>query len=124
MLLYHFTSRSAAESIAKEGLTKGVLVFGAFESEYRITQHCQWLVDRPTLGKDSWLNKSYRNVMFTVEIPDNDPKLMNPRRWRKLIRPIVGKGFWCCYTRPECNHWWLYHGEIPAEWIKGIKEEA
>ena len=123
MRLYHFTSKTAASSIAKEGLTKGVLILGALDHEHPIDQHCQWLVDRPTLG-DTWLNKSYRNVMVVLDIPDDDPNILSPRRWRKLIRPLVAKGFWSIYTRPECDHWWLYHGEIPAEWIREIKEEA
>lgn len=123
MRLYHFTSKASASSIAREGLTKGVLILGALGPEHHINQHCQWLVDRKTLG-DTWLNKSRRNVMVVLDIPDNDPNLLNPRRWKRLIRPLVAKGFWCCYTRPECDHWWLYHGEIPVEWIKEIKEEA
>ena len=121
MKLYHFTDKQSAESISKEGLTKGVLVSGSLERGLLLEQNFQWLVDRPTLGKNTWLEKSYRNVMITVEIPDKDPNLMNPRKWKKLIRPLVGAGFWICYSRPECNHWWLYKGKIPAEWIKEVE---
>ena len=121
MILYHFTDKESAKAIKEQGLTKGMLNLGPFGKEIKLIKNYQWLCDRPILGKDSMLEKRYRDVMIIISIPDGDKNLMSPRTWKKSIRSQVAPGWWNTYTQPESNHWWVYKGIIPPDWIVNVK---
>lgn len=126
MTLYHFTDRAAAESILREGLTKGMVCLGFDEEKEAVVflkQTCQWLTDLRSM-KGTGLVESYRNVRLTVDIPEGDGNLLSPRQWRKLILPKVMKGYKGIYSMPVNNHFWLYTGTIPPEWIRDGQQMA
>jgi len=139
MILYHFTTLSALESIRREGLNRGEAPI----SESRAEKAVNLTTDRDPSGHGldhgghvvseeeaaTFAAKGFkipagtvyankREARITIKLPSNDPKLKRWRSWsRKHCEPgyaerleeAAGQG------GRKAKTWWLYFGTVPTE---------
>jgi hypothetical protein len=146
--LYHFTALEYLPSILEEGLTRGDVPLGprkfggnavwltlnadpaaqafwAGEGERLATdeerRHLESLFGKPVPPGSRFADK--RAVLLAVEIPDEDPKLVQWLRFARL-RGVNPKWLRNLRSSPD---WFIYRGAVPTDWIieiAGLSEQA
>ena len=119
MVLYHFCTDSTVKSILRRGITRGALALPTLTG-YALYNGWQWLTADPDPAHQSWatrfvIRESRTAWRLTVEIPDTELHRLYDRQRLALEYSGVPALFdgW-----PGSANWRVYHGQIPAKWIK------
>lgn len=116
MTFYHFCAGEFLESIKKEGLTEGQIPNG----DNSFTPGFQWLTIHQTYNQ-SWcradeLQYNRTEYRLTIDIPESESR--NVLKWVDHFRghPMFNDLNNGC----DPQHWFLFKGTIPPDWIKLI----
>lgn len=112
MLLYHFTAREYLPAIRKQGL-----LYGDVPTSPTGGFNAPWLTSSPEVGQQTvWsLGSAYNKtgVRLTVDVPHGDPKLHSWLAWA-AANEVPN---WWLKALDSSPHWYIYTGQIPANWI-------
>ena len=109
------------DGIQRLGIRHGGLVLPV---SGRIIRGVQWLTD-----DDNWaqpwatqhiVHCDRSETRFSVVIPKSARKHLFP--WRYLREGLSEKDVAELEMTPGGEHWWLYFGNIPAGWIRGLEQ--
>lgn len=121
--LYHFCAAHSLRSILAEGLTLGMTP--VFENgEMHIEHGTQWLTADKNPQRQSWHTHTlvpYSRTAYrlTVNIPHSRRKKLLSAAEHIQRFPEENKGL--VENWPGSEHWYVYAGKIPPEWIVGYK---
>lgn len=129
MRLYYFTGRNSLPGIARRGITKADLVHikdGGNSAQIRLRHRGVWLTTDPNpilytprsgSSKDHAIAFAHavkeQAVRFTVQIPDDDPKLVHWFEWGRkaldadLYRKVDG------FSQRDRHTRWIYLETVP-----------
>lgn len=124
MTFYHFTANCFLKGIKRDGLTRGHMLKSMDPPSF--IPHRQWITTNPEFDQ-SWLNPESKlpykrnEVRLTIDIPDHAMIYAKPWMQMKFLVPEVAKDL-SAFGDPE--NWWIYSGNIPAQWITKIDFEV
>lgn len=120
MKLFHFTNGAFIEGIERSGLLFGQTPIQRDGKVY-LMPYQQWLTKNPDAHKQVWhdpettrLTYDRREYRFAVNIPDDDPKLYDWSRYKKIIREVMLPYF---DADKSCKDWFVYSGHVLPEWL-------
>lgn len=123
MTLYHFCAKKHVKNILRKGLTQGALT-EITPIGYTIHKGWMWLTTDPDPNNQSWATRNaipYSRTAYrlTIEIPVTEYGRIHSRH--EIIRHYPGCDvLFRGYAGNE--NWRVFHGMIPREWIKEVKE--
>lgn len=121
MILYHFTSKGLAKKIEQEGITLGGLYI-PYQDQDIVYKGFIWLTDDPRFNAQHWAT-NYTGLVgdrvggrFTVNLPD----AAFPWNYAALHIFQLSRDYLTAFNLAggsDGEHWYLWHGKIPREWI-------